>query len=181
MHEIVLWDLYCMYYNKSNQIQGAQSGQKIHSRQMCATYIYIFMLGYNHHHINDDDAGQMMTKKLSVKAVPRRRTLLRTPEGSHQTATQLLQQCKSVKIRKGTGHHFVTSILSSIIIGKWGCGWFLTIENNKPKNPRCLFKKEQQGTVFTFSHLFSSSNQWKLIFWSTSRIWIKLVRNFLSN
>ena len=55
------------------------------------------MLGYNHHHINDDDAGQMMTKKLSVKAVPRRRTLLRTPEGSHQTATQLLQQCENSK------------------------------------------------------------------------------------
>ena len=48
---------------------------------------------------DDDDDDQLMKKKLSVKSVPRRRTLLRTPEGSHQTATQLLQQCKSVKIQ----------------------------------------------------------------------------------
>ena len=70
---------------------------------MCATYIYIFMLGYNHHHINDDDAGQMMTKKLSVKAVPRRRTLLRTPEGGYQPTTlhdhalQAVWKCENLK------------------------------------------------------------------------------------
>ena len=36
---------------------------------------------------DDDDDDQLMKKKLSVKSVPRRRTLLRTPEGSYQPTT----------------------------------------------------------------------------------------------
>ena len=48
----------------------------------------------------------MMTKKLSVKAVPRRRTLLRTPEGGYQPTTlhdhalQAVWKCESVKVWK---------------------------------------------------------------------------------
>ena len=33
----------------------------------------------------------------------------------------------------------------------------------------------------TFQCFFSSSNHWKMLFWSTSSNWIKLVRNFVSN
>ena len=76
-----------MYYENSTQkTDPIYIWDPIGSLSTPQVWTAIYSHDHNHHQINDGDGdGQMMTSKLSVKAVPRRRTLLRTPEGSHQT------------------------------------------------------------------------------------------------
>ena len=82
-----------MYYENSDQTTDTRGPiGSADTPQACAA---LFSHDHNHDQImdeddnddDDDDDDQLMKKKLSVKWVPRRRTLLRTPEGSYQPTT----------------------------------------------------------------------------------------------